>query len=289
MESKDIGSHCSAARAVVRVGRALVACALISLLCGCGSRFVYNRLDWLSHHYLSKQVTLDGAQSRALQTDLEDFFEWHRRSELPRYAGFLDRIANDAARPVSVAQLDAGEREVEGFMRSSVTHVAPDAARWLSGLRPAQVDELFASLAEKDRKARAEYCEVPPAERGEKSARRFIDRVEEWTGDLSRAQSELIRTRYIALGRDDCAELDARERSRLEFRTLVDRYRATDGFADRIAGFLAHRPVDVAERERFLRLLADINQSLTPAQRAQTISRLRLYAQEMRGMAAETT
>jgi hypothetical protein len=289
MVNEDIGSHCSAASTAVRVGRALVACALFAFLCSCGSRFVYNRLDWLSHYYVSSQVTLDRPQSRALQSDLDGFFEWHRRSELPRYAQFLDRMANDAAQPVSVAQLDAGQREVEGFMRTSAAHAAPDAARWLDGLRPEQVDELFSSLAEKDRKARAEYCEASPAERREKSAHRFVDRVEEWTGSLSRPQRELIRTRYVALGRDDCEEIGARERSRGEFRALVDRYRSTPEFATRIADFLAHRPADLAYRERFLRLLVDINHSLSPTQREQTVTHLRLYARELRGLAAETT
>jgi len=277
--------HCSSASRLTRVGRVLVGCAF--LMAGCGSGFVYNRLDWISSHYLSNQVTLDGAQSRALQSDLDEFFDWHRRSELPRYARFLDQMAIEAARPVSLAQLDAGQREVEGFMRTSVVHAAPDAARWLEGLRPGQVDELFASLAERNRKARAESCEGTPAERREKSARRFVDRVEEWTGGLSRAQREMIVTRYAQLDRDECAELTARDRSREEFSALVERYRGRPGFDQRIADFLAHRPVDLADRDRFLRLLADINRSLTPAQREHTSARLRLYARDLRELAAQ--
>jgi hypothetical protein len=287
MEKGNIGAHCSAASAAVRVGRALVVCAFV--ISGCGSGFVYNRLDWLSHYYVSSQVTLDRPQSRALQADLDDFFEWHRRSELPRYAQFLDRMANEAGRPVSVAQLDAGQREFDAFMRTSVAHASPDAARWLDGLRHVQVDELFASLAEKDRKARMENCDAPPTERREKSARRFLDRVEEWTGDLSRPQRELILARYEALGRDECEESGARERLHVEFHALVDRYRSTPEFAGRIADFVARRPVDAADRERFMRLLADINHSLTLEQREQTIAHLRLYAREMRGLAAEAT
>jgi hypothetical protein len=285
----NIGTHCSAASAGARVGRVLVVGALLAMLAGCGSRFVYNRLDWISHHYLSNQVTLDDAQSRALQAELDDFLDWHRHSELPRYAQFLDRMANDAVRPVSVAQLEAGQRQVDAFMRDSAAHAAPEAAHWLDALRPAQVDELFASLAQKERKARADNCEASPEERREKSARKFADRVEEWTGELTRAQRDLVLARYTALGRDDCEELAGRERSRREFRALVDRYRTTPEFADRIADFLAHRPVDRTERERFLRLLVDINHSLTPEQREHTIDRLRLYARELRGLAAETT
>ncbi len=273
-------------------------CALsVSLLGACGSRFVYNRLDWLSRYYVSSQVTLDDAQSRALESNLDSFFAWHRRSELPRYASFLDRMANDAARPVSLEQLEAGQREVQAFMRDSIDHVAPAAARWMNGLRHEQVDELFTSFAEKERKARAEKCAGTPAERRSRSAREFIDKVEDWTGRLDRAQRELIAARYAALRTDECDELMARERSREEFRTLVDRFRGRPEFADRIADFLVHpenrrdaayRAAYEADRARFLRLLADVNHSLTPAQRERTVSQLHVYAREMRGLAAES-
>lgn len=262
------------------------------MLSACGTRFFYNRLDWFSHYYVSSQVSLDDAQSRALQSNLEDFLAWHRRSELPRYASFLDRAANDAVRPLSLEQLEAGQREVDGFMKDSVSRVAPAAARWLNGLRPAQVDELFASFAEKERKARAELCDSTPGERLEKRTRKFIDNVEQWTGSLDRAQRALIATRYAALETDECDESSSGARP--AFRTLVDRYRTRPEFAARIADFLAHpenRGDDAyrrgyeADHERFMRMLADINHSLTPAQRKRTVDRLRVYAQEMRGLA----
>ena len=79
-----------------------------------------------------------------------------------------------------------------------------------------------------------------------------------------------------------------RERSHLELHALVDRYRTRPEFAARIAGFLSQRRGDDMERDRFLRLLADINHSLTPEQRERTVKRLRVYAREMRGLAAES-
>jgi hypothetical protein len=298
MHDPDIRSHCSAGSTLIRAGRVLVACALVSMLSACGTGFVYNRLDWLSRYFVSSQVTLDDAQSRALQSNLDSFFAWHRRSELPRYATFLDQVAADAARPVTLPQLEAGQREVEVFMRDSVAHGAPSAARWLSGLRPEQVDELFANFAEKDRKARVQKCDATPAERRVKRTREFIDNVENWTGRLSRAQRGMIASRYATMRTDECDELTARERSRIEFRALVDRYRSRPEFAARIAEFLLHpenrrdvayREAWEADRARFLRMLADINHSLTSEQREHTIERLRLYAREMRGLAAQAT
>jgi hypothetical protein len=292
----SMGTHCSGRSRAARVGRLLVAGVLLAGVVACGTQFVYNRLDWLTHYYLSSQVSLDGGQSRELRRGLESFFAWHRRNELPRYAAFLDRMANDTARPVSFAQLEAGRREIEKFMRDAVGHGAPEAARWFNGLRPEQVDELFASLADGERKARKENCEADPAERREKSVERFTDNVEDWTGRLSRAQRELIANGLATFESDACTEVSTRERSRVEFRSLVDQYRQRPEFAERIAVFLTHpeerwdgayrRNVE-ADRARFMRLLADINQSLTPAQRKHTVERLRGYARELRQLAAE--
>jgi hypothetical protein len=106
----------------------------------------------------------------------------------------------------------------------------------------------------------------------------------------------MIAARYSSLRTDECDELTVRERTRLEFRALVDRYRLRPEFADRIAEFLLHpenrhdaayREAAEADRARFLHMLADINHSLTPEQREHTIERLRLYAREIRGLAAQ--
>jgi len=298
MQDTNIGSHSISRPSVVRIGRWLVVCALVlSTLTACGSGFVYNRLDWISRYYVSSQVSLDDAQSRALESNVDAFFAWHRHSELPRYAGFLDRMANDAVRPVSLQQLEAGQREVQSFMRDAYAHGAPAAARWLNGLRPAQVEELFASLAEKDRKGLAEKCRGTPAERRAKGAAELIDNVEEWTGRLDRAQRDMITTRYATLETDECEELTVRAQSRQDFHALVTRYRARPEFAERIADFLVHpenrrdaayRAHYETDRARFLALLADINHSLTPEQRQRTVERLHSFAREMRGLAAES-
>ena len=56
---------------------------------------------------------------------LDEFFVWHRQHELPRYADFLDRVADATAQPISLDEFEAGRHEVESFMRTSVSQGAP--------------------------------------------------------------------------------------------------------------------------------------------------------------------
>jgi hypothetical protein len=274
----------------------LLAVALLATVVACGTQFAYNRLSWLAHYYLSNQVSLDGPQSNALRANLREFFAWHRRTELPRYADFLDRFAAAADQPLTRQQMERGRGEIEGFVSASVAHGAPDAARWLRGLRAGQIDELFASFEAKERESREENCGVDPAKRRAKATARFIDNVEDWSGRLTRAQRELIASRLAKTQGDPCLDVSAQEKSRKEFRALVDRHRDAADFPDRIATFMT-RPEDrwdpeyrrtyEANREIFLQLLTDLNNTMTAEQRRRSIGKLRGFSRELKALAAD--
>jgi hypothetical protein len=270
--------------------------ALLVMVVACGTQFTYNRLGWLAHYYLSNQVELDGSQSNALRANLREFFVWHRSHELPRYADFLDRFAAAAAEPLSREQLAAGRGEIEGFVSTSVAQGAPDAARWLRGLRAEQIDELFASFEEKERESRQENCGVDPGKRRARSTARFIKNVEDWTGKLSGAQRELIGSRLAKTGGDPCLDLSARERARKEFRELVDQHRHDADFARRIAQFMTrpeerrdpeYRQTYEANREIILDLMTDLNHTMTPEQRRRSIEKLRGFARELKALSMD--
>jgi hypothetical protein len=290
-----IARDCSRRRSI-RIGRWLSAGLLLGFLAACGTQFVYNRLGWLTHYYLSSHVSLDGSQSSELRTNLREFFVWHRRTELPRYASFLERFADAGGRPLRREQLESGSDEIESFVRASITHGAPDAARWLDGLRPQQVDELFANLEKKEQESREEHCGIEPAKRREKSVQRFIENVEDWTGRLRRSQRELVAAGLARTSGDPCLDLSAQQRSRIEFRALVDRHRGQPDFADRIASFLT-RPEDrwepayaeayAANRAIIFDLIVDLDHTMTPEQRRRAMSRLREFARNLRKLAAE--
>src|SRR5512139_3072181 len=60
--------------------RALIACAVLTLLAGCGATLLYPRLDTLVAFYLQDLVSLDDAQSEQLSRTLSRHLEWHRSS-----------------------------------------------------------------------------------------------------------------------------------------------------------------------------------------------------------------
>src|SRR5690349_1233134 len=128
----------------------LLLLALTATLLGC-TNFFYNRLDTLAAWYIQDLVSLDDTQRSNLHTWLNDTLQWHRRSELVRYAKFLRELAANSQRPGTASTYKGIETQVEGFGSRLVEQASPDAARLLMSLTPEQIDEFETNLAEKSR------------------------------------------------------------------------------------------------------------------------------------------
>lgn len=275
--------------------RRSVAPAAIVLLClgACTSGFLYNRFDTFSYWYLSNLVTLDETQSDALRGSMRDFFAWHRESELPRYAEFAEMLANDSEQPLTRDRIDDARRDLERYWRDVVQRAAPEGARWLASLTPRQRDELFASLAEKDDETREKFCDSDPEKVRKRRERSFISSVESWTGRLDDAQRALIRDGVGRFADSSCVWAENRILFRQTFRQLIDDAAGQPGFESRVTAFLSrpeegwdpgYRRQFDANRDTAIELLAELDLTLTTAQREKRAKKLRELARDLRSI-----
>lgn len=281
-------------RKVGPAARVLAGCALALLLAGCGAQFLYNRLDTALHLYVSSQVSLEAPQSQALKGALAEFLDWHRRSELPRYAQFAERFAAEAGRPLGRARIDAARREIETLWRDSVARAAPDAARWLADLDAQQRVELFESLGDDDDELREEFCESDAAKRQRRREKSFVSTAEDWVGRLDEAQRALVRERLGRLAPTGCGWVEQRLAVRRELEGLVERSASTPGYPDEVTRLLL-RPEDRwdagyreqfdANREIVVSLLADLDATLDARQRQRLVTKLQGFARDFRELA----
>jgi hypothetical protein len=286
-----MSSHCKP-RHLHRL--AALACGAL-LLVGCSSQFVYNRLDTVAYLYLKTQVSLEDLQSSQLRGSLREFLVWHRSSELPRYAALAQGLARDAAQPLGRARIDQARIDIEGLWRDAVARVAPDAARFLAGLSPAQRDELFASLGEDDPDLREEYCETPEPKRRRRQLESFVKTAENWVGKLTAAQRELIAARLAALQPTSCGWVENRIRVRRSFSELLDRSGTDPAWPAELRRLLTspeerwdpdYRLAFEANRDAIVALLTELDATLTQRQRAQLSEKLTGYARDFRDLAA---
>jgi hypothetical protein len=280
-----------------RVGpaaRVLAGCALVLLLAGCGAQFLYNRLDTALHLYVSSQVSLEPPQSQSLKGALSGFLDWHRRSELPRYAGFAEQLAGEAGRPLGRARIDAARLEIETLWRDSVARAAPDAARWLADLDAQQREELFESLGDDDDELREEFCEGDAARRQKRREKSFVSAAEDWVGRLDDTQRALVRERLGRLAPTGCGWVEQRVAVRRELEALVGRSASTPGYPTEVTRLLlrpeerwdaGYRAQFDANREIVVSLLADLDATLDARQRQRLVAKLSGFARDFRELA----
>lgn len=271
-------------------------CLVALALGGCALGLVYPRLDTVVGFYLQGLVSLDDAQSAQLKRTLAGNLEWHRRSELARYAAFLRDVAVVVEAGTGRNDWLEASRRTEQYFRKIFEQAAPGYTSLAATFSDAQVAELLDNLAAADEKTWREFARRTPAERDARREKSLVRAIERFTGPLAAAQRASVRA-HVAESPSFMPEW--RENRRLWradlARTLAGR-RTDPGFEQRMFVLVA-RPDDLwtpqyraaveQRRESLARLMATIDASLTPQQRAAAHRRLLALADEVQGLAGQ--
>ncbi len=123
---------------------------------------------------------------------------WHRASELPEYERFLQEIAARVARGIREEDARWAYLGARDLYRRAMEKMLPDIADFLAQVTPEQVAYLERKFDKDNEKSFAE-AGATPKERAEKRVKRFVERLEDWTGRLTPAQRELVAARVKAM------------------------------------------------------------------------------------------
>lgn len=274
-------------RSVLKVTLALAA----AWLAGCSSvRIAYENADayllWRANSYLD----LQGAAYEALDERIDDFFDWHRAAALPQYAKFSEEAAARVAKGLSRADLVWGYDSFMGQARESLRAAAERIAPLLDGLSARQLRRMEQRFEEDNRRFRKENLRGSEGERRKRRAKRTQERLEDWVGDLDRAQVQ--RVRQYSERAPLFGELHERERLRIQGELLAMARARQAGrlLAERAANFErgrdpAHVAAGEAARNEYFQLLLDLDRTLSAEQRAHAVENLRRYAREFAALA----
>ena len=255
--------------------------ALVALLAaalgGCGIGLVYPRLDTLGTWYVEGLVSLDDTQSTELERMLEARLDWHRDSELVRYATFLRGMSDSVQRRTDAGTWREAARQAEVFWRDLGAGLAPVAVALGPTLTDEQVDELLRSLAEQDDEEWEEYADRTPQQRIERRQKSWRRGIERYTGRLDASQRALVNARAAASGSAIPEWREYRRAWREELAATLRVRGDAAQFEPRITRLFAH-PDDwwtpgyraALERRRgeLIDLLVELDATLTARQRA---------------------
>ena len=197
-------------KAVLRRCR-LWAVVLLLLVSACsGTSFVYNRLDLLVPWYVDDYAELTQEQKVYLDTLLAPFLTWHRTQELPAYLALLQGIEASLKQPLipaGIANIFAKFEQAWLRLEGAALEKLLDLGARLSD---AQIAGFLDVLRERQQEYEEEYLARTDEEFYQDSYDDFLDSAQDYLGNLSAPQREMLRTASRRLLRSDQAWLQGR-------------------------------------------------------------------------------
>jgi hypothetical protein len=208
------------------------------LASGCVVRVVYNQLDWLALWYVEDYFELDPSQEKQAREMVNRTLRWHRQTQLPRYVDFTQTLLGAVGAPVQPAFIAERYAVAVGLYDDLIRQAVPDLAVLLQSMSDAQVEELFASLAERNEELAEDFSGFDAAERRAKQDKAIIKAFRRFTGRLSPAQEVLVRTRTSRFHDLSDDWLRRREAWQGEFRALLEARATEPAFEARLGALL---------------------------------------------------
>jgi len=173
--------------------------AVLPLVVACSAvRLSYNQGPILAYWWLDSYADFNAEQSPGVKAALDDWFAWHRASQLPDYAQALAAMGALAADKVTPAQVCSmigawQQRGLQAYERA-----LPAMTDLVRALSPEQIRQIERQTLRKQKDAAVDYLQTDAAERQKANYERALDRAESIYGKLNETQRRRLAADLLA-------------------------------------------------------------------------------------------
>lgn len=268
---------------------------------GCSAiKFGYGQAPPIAFRWLDKYVDFNDGQELAVRGGLQDWFAWHRKTQLPDYAVLLARARVEVLANTTPERACGWWREVKARAAPAIDRALPTMAEVVLTLTPAQLKAIETRYAKNNEEYQDEYLQRDPSKRRESNVDRTADRAEMLYGRLDDAQREIIRRTVAESPFDADVWLAERQRRQQDALQTMRRLAATRpskaeaqaqirGYFDRVANSPREPYRRYAEKLEIFNCAAaaKLHNGTTLQQRQTAATRLQSWEDDVRSLAAE--
>jgi hypothetical protein len=275
----------------VRLLRLAMACLALLLAACSATEMAYNNADTLIRWQAGRYLDLKNAQTEEFNERLAAFLVWHRSNALPQYARLAGEAGARLERGASLADMVWGYDAIRQQAREGLRRAGADTGDFLDRLTPVQIENLERRFAEDNAKFAREWLEGTPEEQRARRLKRLAHTLEDWLGELSDAQRERVRQFNEAAPLTGEMRHHERRRRQAELLAMLRAKESARQLADWAAEWDRGREPAFARAnreftDRLLAMLAELERTLSPRQRALAVARLREHARDFQLLAA---
>ncbi|MEM7078111.1 MAG: DUF6279 family lipoprotein [Pseudomonadota bacterium] len=214
--------------------------ALLWLLSGCSVKLAYNNLDRLVRWQVGEYVTLEAEQKAYLRRELDAILEWHRRTQLPLYAAYLQGLSKRIGDGLTQAQIDAIFSRFQDWGEVVQDRSMPMVVHLMASLSDAQVAQLPEGFAQSNAEIAEPEVDGDLREQQARWADEYMDLLTRFTGRLTRTQREYVQRRALGYQPERKLWVAYRERWQGELMRILEQRKEAD-FGSRVAAHLRAR------------------------------------------------
>lgn len=283
--------------------RVLFLIAVMALAAGCSTiRFTYDHGDTLLYWWLNAYIDIDSDQSGWVKQDIDNLFQWHRKTQLKDYAGLLGNFQRQLAGNPTQADLMADYRDVKARMELLAFKALPEMADLARSVKPDQLAQLEKKFRKNNDDFRKKFMSGDQENQRKVRFKKSMDQFELWFGHFSSEQEAILRKASDARPLDNDVWLEERMLRQKKILALLHRVQQeklgkeqTMSAIHKLLRELLDR-FDAPERKPFFDTYMDSTSKYmltairiaTPAQKAHAQKRMQGWIEDFNTLAADT-
>ena len=262
--------------------------------CRFGIKVAYNRADWLIMRQLSDFACLTKGQKSRIESEISGFMAWHRKEELPIYAGYLRELANAFEKgPLTKEDFERAHSIFEDVQKRTGEKVKDVGIDFVLSLSPEQIKCSFENFEEKNEEKLKELA-LSETEFRKKRKDELVKQTKNILGSVTQQQIDLAGTIMPPLSEEKeiyAATSRKREHTkkvllmpnsaqkRAEIIKLIEEPHAL--YTEREKQLVEKRRKETKEA------MWKLNNTLTPKQRQNIVKQLNNYAKAFEDLSKE--
>ncbi|KAB8039343.1 DUF6279 family lipoprotein [Janthinobacterium aquaticum] len=275
---------------------------MLVLAAGCSSlRLAYNNGDTVLYWWLNAYVDLDRDQKGWVREDIDQLFDWHRKTQLRDYVEILRKGQRQLQGNVTKEDLLADYDEVKHRTQTLLLKAAPELADLARSLKPEQIAQMEKKFKSNNDDYRKKYLSGDQEKRQQLRYKKSMEQFELWFGSFSSEQEAAIRKASDARPLDNEIWLDERQRRQRNVLNLVQKVQREKLDKDATVALInalikdSFARLDQSERKAFFdsfeestaNLVLTVIKLATPTQKAHAVKRMQGWIDDFNSLAAQ--
>lgn len=280
----------------------LLALGLLLLMSACSTiRFTYDHGDTLLYWWLNAYLDIDSDQKAWVKRDIDAFFDWHRKTQLPDYVNILRTAQKQLAGNPTQQDLLGDYKKIRDETRELMVKSLPDLVDLARSVKPEQIERMEKKFEKNNADYRKKFMSGSFDHRKEVRYDKAMEQFKLWFGSFSREQEAQIRRLSDARPLDNDIWLDERMRRQKRIIEVVRKIQAEklskEAATPLVAGLIKDTVdrFDQPDRKAFFdgyvdttsKFILAVIQLTTPEQRAHAQDRMQGWINDLNTLAAE--